>query len=82
MQLINFDEIIRTPATSNNILSSGLSYITTKTRVTFYGSCLKQDKTTFTHGKTVNIYINYEIDLLNYVDSSDPTLEHILFGAV
>ena len=75
-------EIIRTPATTNNILALALSYVTTKTTVKFNGSCLKQDKTTFTRWKTVNIYINYERDLLNYVESSDPTLEHILFGAV
>ena len=43
--------------------------------------CLKQDKITFTHGKTVNIYIIYEINLLNYVDNSDPTLGNSLFGA-
>ena len=33
----------------------------TKTRVEFSGSCLKQDKVTFNHGKIVNIYIIYEI---------------------
>ena len=27
-------------------------------------SCLKQDKITFTHGKIVNIYIVYKINLL------------------
>ena len=32
--------------------------------------------------KTVNIYIAYEINLWNYVDSSDPTLVNSLFGAV
>ena len=32
--------------------------------------------------KTVNIYIAYEINLWNYVDSSDPTLGNSLFGAV
>ena len=52
------------------------------TRVKFDEGCLKQDKITFTHGKTVNIYIVYEIDLWNHVDSSDPTLGNSLFGAV
>ena len=32
--------------------------------------------------KTVNIYIAYEINLWNYVESSDPILGNCLFGAV
>ena len=46
------------------------------------GSCLTEDKITFTHGKTVNIYIVYEINLWNCVDSSDPALGNSLSGAV
>ena len=34
----------------------------TKTKVEFNGSCLKQDKITYDHGKVVNIYIVYEIN--------------------
>ena len=51
------------------------------TRVKFVGSCLKQDKFTFTHGKTENIFTVYEI---NFSDSNNifPTLENCLFGAV
>ena len=30
-------------------------------RVKFTGSCLKQNSITYTHGKTVKIYIVYEI---------------------
>ena len=41
-----------------------------------------KDNITFIHGKTVNIYIAYEINLLDYLDSSDPTLGNSLFGAV
>ena len=37
-------------------------------------SCLKQDRITFTHGRTVNIYIAYEINLRNNGDDSDPML--------
>ena len=59
-----------------------LSYFDNKTGVIFDGSCLKQDKITFTHGKTVNIYIVYEINVWNYVDSSDSTLGNSIFGAV
>ena len=52
-----------------------------KTRVKFYGSCLKQDKATYNYGKPVNIYIVYEISK-NYNISNYPTLENCLFGAV
>ena len=68
------DEIIKSPSTYNNSLAPALSYIGSKTRVKFDGDRVKQDKITFTHGRTVNIYIVYEIHLWNYVDSSDPTL--------
>ena len=56
------DETIKPPATSGNSLTPALSYFGTKTRVNFRGSCLKQDKITFNHGKIVNIYIVYELD--------------------
>ena len=54
----------------------------TKIRVRFSGSCLKQDKITYTHGKIVNIYIVYEINEKDSMTSSDATLENCLFGAV
>ena len=57
------DESIKPPSTSDNSLAPSLSYIGTRKRVKFVGSCLKQDKITFTHGRTVNIYIVYEINL-------------------
>ena len=42
---------------------------------------MKQDKVTFNHGKTVNIYIVYDIS--KSINISDyPTLENCLFGAV
>ena len=53
----------------------------TKTRVEFNGSCLKQDKTMYTHGKIVNIYIVYET-VGGYSDVNYPTLQNALFGAV
>ena len=37
-----------------------LDYYGTKTRETFFGGCLKQDKVTFNRGRVVNIYIVYE----------------------
>ena len=54
------DESIKPPATSNNSLAPSLNYVGGKTKVKFEGFCLKQDKITFTHGKTVIIYIVYE----------------------
>ena len=76
------DEFIILSVTSDNSLASTLSFIGNKIRVKLDEGCLKQDKTTLTHEKTVNIYIFYEINLCNYVDSSDPTLGSSLFRAI
>ena len=48
-------ESIKPPTTSDNSLTQALSYYGAKTRVTFTGSCLKQSKILYTHGKVVNI---------------------------
>ena len=48
--------------------------------VKFSGSCLKQDKITFNHGKTVNVYIVY--DLKSNLNNFDPSLKNCLFGAI
>ena len=74
------DESIKPPATSDNSLNTKVSYYGTKTRLEFRRSCLKQDKSTFNHGKIVNIYIVYELDK-TYI-KSHPTLVNCLFGAV
>ena len=75
------DEKINSVKTPNHIITLNLDYYGTKTRVEFNGSCLKQDKVTFNHGKVVNIYIVYEIS--KSINISDyPTLENWLFGAV
>ena len=75
------DEKINSIAASNYSVTPYLDYYGTKTRVEFSGSCLKQDKVTFDHGKIVNIYIAYEIsESINI--SHYPTLESCLFGAV
>ena len=55
-----------------------ISYIGTKIQVKFVGSCLKQDKIAFTHGKRVNIYNIYEISVSDS-DNNYPTLENCLF---
>ena len=44
------------------------------------GSCLKQDKSVFNHGKIVIIYIVY--DLETNLNNFDPALQNCLFGAV
>ena len=73
------NQCIKTPTTSNNSLNPLLDYVNTKIRVKFSGSCLKQD--TEDPRTIVNIYIVYEISK-NYNNSSYPTLENCLFGAV
>ena len=65
---------------TNNFLDPSLDYLDHKIRVKFSGSCLKQDKLTYTHGKIVNIYTVYEISK-NYNIRGYSTLENCLFGA-
>ena len=74
-------EIIKPPSTSDNSLTPAVSYYGTKTRVKFIGSCLKQPKISYTHGKVVNIYIVYELGASSS-HNNDPTLKNCLFGAV
>ena len=68
--------------TQNGWYSDGIikSYICNKIRVKFDGSCLKQNKITFTHGTIVNIYIVYEISVCDSKNNY-PTLKNPLFGA-
>ena len=75
------DKSIKPPSKTNSIPNLLLDYVGTKTRVEVKGSCLKQDKISFDHGKIVNIYIVYEINR-NFEIDSYPTLENCLFGAV
>ena len=74
-------ESIKPPTTSDNSLTPALNYYGTKTRVKFTGSCLKQSKISYTHGKVVNIYIVYELGASSS-HVNDPTLKNCLFGAV
>ena len=75
------DKKINSITASNYSVTPFLDYYGTKTRVEFSGSCLKQDKITYTHGKVVNIYIVYEIS--KSINISDYlTLENCLFGVV
>ena len=74
-------ESIKPPRTSDNSLTPALSYYGTKTRVKFTGSCLKQSKISYTHGRVINIYIIYELGVSNS-HLHYPTLKNCLFGAV
>ena len=74
-------ESFKAISTSDNSLTPALNYYGTKTRVKFTGSCLKQSKISYTHGKVVNIYIVYELGASSSHDN-DPTLKNCLFGAV
>ena len=55
------DENIKPPSTSDNSLSALIDYLGNKIRLKFSGGCLKQDKITYTHEKTVNIYTVYQL---------------------
>ena len=70
-----YAETIKPPATSDNSLTPALNYYGTETRVAFTGDCLKQTKSSYAHGKVVNIYIVYELGASGSNDS-DPTLKN------
>ena len=74
------DETIKPPVTNNYKLNPKVSYYGTRARLEFRGSCLRHDKSTFNHGKIVNIYVVYELDKL--YNKTHPTLVNCLFGAV
>ena len=75
------DEIINSIKTPNYSTTPSLDYHGTKTRVEFNGTCLKQGKVIFNHGKEVNINVVYEIS--KSINISDyTTLKNCLFGAV
>ena len=56
------DERINSITGTNYSITLSLDYLSAKIRVKRNGSCLKQDKIMYTHGKIVNIYIAYEIN--------------------
>ena len=74
-------ETITPYATSYVSLTPLIDYYVSKVRVKFTGSCLKQPKLSYTHGKVVNIYIVYELGASSS-HNNDPTLKSCLFGAV
>ena len=54
-------ESFKPPTKSDNSLNPTLNYYGIKARVKFTGSCLKQSKISYNHGKLVNISIVYEL---------------------
>ena len=51
-------------------------------RLEFKGSCLNQDKVTFTSNKVVNLFIAYELDRWSQDLNTDFTLKNCLFGSI
>ena len=75
-------ENIKPPTTSDNGITPTINYYYgTKVRGKFTGSCLKQQKISYTHSNIVNIYIVYELGASGS-NNSDPTLKNCLSGAV
>ena len=75
-------ESIKAISTSDNTLTPTLTYYGTKIKVKVTGNCLKPSTFSYTHGKTVNIYIVYELGASSS-NINDPTLKNnCLFGAV
>ena len=65
---------IKPPTTSDNSVTPALNYYGIKARVKFTGSCLKQSKLSYTHGKTVIICNVYELGASSS-HINDPTLK-------
>ena len=66
--------------TSNYNQAPRLLFDNARIKLNFSGDLLKQDKATYNHGATVNIYIVYR--LTPGVSNSGVTLENCLFVAV
>ena len=75
------DESIKPPPTSDNSLTPLINFYSYNIRVKINGSIFRQPKVSYTHKKTVNIYIVYEL-ARSSSNSDDFTLKNSLFGAV
>ena len=75
------DESIKPPPISDKSLTPLIDYYSYNIRVKFNGSILRQTKVSYTHEKTVNIYILYELAGSSSL-ADDPTLKNCLFGSV
>ena len=65
---------------SNNSLTPAISYYGTKIKLKFSGSCLKESKISYTHGKVVSIYIVYELGTSSS-NVNDPTLKMFIWSS-
>ena len=72
---------IKPPTAYGNSLTPVLNYYGIRTRVKFVGSCLKQPKISYTHGKVGNIYVVYELGTSSSHDNY-AAIKSCLFGAV
>ena len=75
------DESIKPFSKSGNSLTPLIDYYGYNIRVKLNGSILRQPKISYTHKKTVNIYILYEL-AGSSSHSDDSMLKRCLFGAV
>ena len=75
------DESIKSPPTSDNSRTPLIDFYSYNISVKFNGSISRQTKVSYTHEKTVNIHIVYEL-AESSSNSDDPTLQNRLFGAV
>ena len=75
------DESIKPPPRSDKGPTPLFDYYIYNRRVKFNGSILRQPKVSYTHEKTINIYIVDELAGSSY-NSDVTTLKNGLFGAV
>ena len=74
---------INPPYTTNHSLSPKIVWMNNyRIRLEFKGSCLKQDKVTFTPNSVVNLFIVYELDRWSQDLNTDFTLKDCLSGSV
>ena len=77
-----YNETITPYATFDNSLTPLIDHYTSKIRLKFNKSCLKQsNELIYSSGRKANVYIVYELGASGSNDS-DPTLKNCLFGAV
>ena len=71
------------PYIANKDLSPKLEWMNnSRIKLEFKGSCLKQDKASFTPKNVVNLYIAYELNIWSLDLNAEFTLNDCLFGAV
>ena len=77
------NEKMKHPYTENKSFSPKLVWMSNpKIKLRFTGSCLKQDKATFTPNNIVNLYIVYELNIWSQDLNVKFTLKDCLIGSV